>query len=413
MPAYLTRVGVFSYMRADGTVVRELRPPQEVFSEDSLKTLRDAPVTDLHPDDMVSPGSWRKHSVGHVSGDPKKDGDFIAGELAIQDESAIQRIDAGERREVSCGYETKTIEEKGFWFGQEYDAVQTNIRYNHVGIGPKGWGRAGESVSLRLDSHSAVMVQNDFGVFTEKKKEKRNMPVEPAVFSFNRNTNQAIYDGLKYDVSKRADALSLIEKMKEGEGFSVRKDQQAHDEALAQLDRGAEMLAGLQQLLFAVANFIISDRDQPGEGEDTPEQGTLTPGNGGDPGALEGPGQGGGGNGGGGNGGSKPKGDSNDSLLDERLDRRDKIRTAAAKYAKNVSTEGKSNVALMKGVLSSLGVVAESEEESVLEAVFDAAIAVREKSPSINIIPKNDGEEKPKNVEDAYLASLRNAWRNE
>jgi hypothetical protein len=40
----------------------------------------------------------------------------------------------------------------GVWQGQHYDAVQRKIRGNHVALGPKGWGRAGPEVRLRLDS---------------------------------------------------------------------------------------------------------------------------------------------------------------------------------------------------------------------------------------------------------------------
>jgi hypothetical protein len=151
-PAYLTRAGVLDYRRADGTVVRELRPPSEVFAPASLATLSSAPLTDLHPSEMVSPANVRKLAIGHVSDDVRQDGQHVAANVTVQDADAIAAVEAGQRRELSCGYTCDLDETPGTYNGQPYDAVQRSIRYNHVGIGPKNWGRAGSSVALRIDA---------------------------------------------------------------------------------------------------------------------------------------------------------------------------------------------------------------------------------------------------------------------
>jgi hypothetical protein len=151
-PAYLTRAGVLDYRRPDGTVVRELRPPTEVFAPASLATLSAAPLTDLHPSEMVSPANVRKLAIGHVSDDVRQDGQHVAANVTVQDAAAIAAVEAGQRRELSCGYTCELDETPGTYNGQPYDAVQRRIRYNHVGIGPKNWGRAGSSVALRIDA---------------------------------------------------------------------------------------------------------------------------------------------------------------------------------------------------------------------------------------------------------------------
>ena len=151
-PAYLTRSGVLDYRRADGTVRRELRPPSEVFAPASLATLGAAPLTDLHPAEMVSPANVRKLAIGHVSDDVRQDGQHVAANVTVQDKAAIAAVEAGQRRELSCGYTCDLDETPGTYHGQPYDAVQRTIRYNHVGIGPKNWGRAGSDVALRLDA---------------------------------------------------------------------------------------------------------------------------------------------------------------------------------------------------------------------------------------------------------------------
>lgn len=149
--ARLTRVGVLEYRRADGSVQRELRTPEEVFKADSLATLTSAPVTERHPTEMVTPVNVRKLRVGGA-GEARKDGSFVVSELQVEDADVIAKVDSGELQEISCGYHCKLDATPGVWQGQSYDAVQREITYNHVALGPKGWGRAGSEVSLRLDS---------------------------------------------------------------------------------------------------------------------------------------------------------------------------------------------------------------------------------------------------------------------
>ena len=159
-PAFLTRAGVLDYRRPDGSVRRELRPPSAVFDAQSLATLAAAPLTDLHPAEMVSPKNFRRLAIGHVSDEVKQDGQHVAARVTVQDADAIAAVQAGERRELSCGYTCDLDETPGTYRRadgtvEHYDAVQRNIKYNHVGIGPKNWGRAGSSVALRLDSSDA------------------------------------------------------------------------------------------------------------------------------------------------------------------------------------------------------------------------------------------------------------------
>lgn len=168
VPAALTRVGVFPYRLPDGTVRREFRPPEEVFAEDSMRSLRDATVTDLHPPEMIRPNNYRKYGVGHVKDDAKADADqiHVRGTVVVQDADTIAKIDSGARKEVSMGYGCILDPTPGEYNGEKYDAIQRNIRYNHVALGPSNWGRQGSTVSLRLDSADAMIesVSIDSGI---------------------------------------------------------------------------------------------------------------------------------------------------------------------------------------------------------------------------------------------------------
>ncbi len=156
--ANLTRTGIFTYRDAGGKEVREYRSPEEVFKADSLQTLHLAPIVIGHPA-MVGPDNWQRHSVGTIGEDVRADGKFIVAKAVVQDRKTIDGIEAKRLCELSCGYEVDLVHTPGVTpEGEHYDALQTNIRYNHVGIGPAGWGRAGGEVRLRLDGNGDVVL---------------------------------------------------------------------------------------------------------------------------------------------------------------------------------------------------------------------------------------------------------------
>jgi len=150
VPANLTRTGVLTYRRADGGVQRELRLPDEVFSSASLDTLRGAPLTVGHPG-LVTPETYSKTSVGHVADDVRADNQFVAAKVRVQESKAVKAVESKALKELSCGYTCDIEVASGEYQGEKYDAIQRNIRYNHVALLPVGGGRAGSEVALRLD----------------------------------------------------------------------------------------------------------------------------------------------------------------------------------------------------------------------------------------------------------------------
>lgn len=151
VPAFVTRTGIFEYKLADGTIQRELRPEDEVFHADAIATLEDAPVTDLHPTSFVNPANYRSLERGHARNVARKD-EFVSATLVVQDADMVRAIETGERSEISLGYTCDLDFTPGEYNGEKYDAIQRNIRNNHVAVGPPKWGRAGAEVRMRLDS---------------------------------------------------------------------------------------------------------------------------------------------------------------------------------------------------------------------------------------------------------------------
>ncbi|SSW67296.1 hypothetical protein AVE30378_02550 [Achromobacter veterisilvae] len=145
----LTRTGVFEYRDGGGNIRREFRPPEEVFNADSMASLRGKPITDGHPG-KVTAKNVRQHMVGTALSGGRQDGENMVGDIHIFDTGPV---DAG-NKELSLGYELELDETPGVSpQGERYDAVQRNIRYNHLAVVKRG--RAGNA-RLNLDAADAV-----------------------------------------------------------------------------------------------------------------------------------------------------------------------------------------------------------------------------------------------------------------
>lgn len=159
VPARLTRTGILEYRLPNGKVRRELRTPEEVFRADSLKTLVGATVTDLeHHRGLLDPETWKDATLGHAD-NIRADGKFVVADLNINDADAVRQVENRELHDISCGYQCRLDFTPGIYEGQPYDAIQRDIRYNHVAVLPPGKGRAGTDVALRLDANDAVCVE--------------------------------------------------------------------------------------------------------------------------------------------------------------------------------------------------------------------------------------------------------------
>ncbi len=158
MEAAVARTGVLEY--SDGTRTwREYRPAEEVFAEDSVATLRGAVVTDDHPEKLVTPETFKAVTCGNAEGAPRRDGNLVVTDLMVQDAALCELVKAGARKEVSCGYTCEVEHSPGVTpEGEKYDAIQRQIRHNHIALLPPGEGRSGPEVSLRLDG-AAVQVR--------------------------------------------------------------------------------------------------------------------------------------------------------------------------------------------------------------------------------------------------------------
>lgn len=155
--ARIARTGIQLYRNADGTTRREYRPPAEVFNADALASFSLLPLTLNHPPEAVTAENVGIYEVGTIGETVKQDGKFVATTVVVKKADAIKAVLAG-TQELSCGYECDLDFTPGEADGQKYDAIQRNVRGNHVAIVPQG--RAGPEVRMKLDSTDAVAVDD-------------------------------------------------------------------------------------------------------------------------------------------------------------------------------------------------------------------------------------------------------------
>nr|AGC71910.1 phage protein [uncultured bacterium A1Q1_fos_25] len=149
----MTRSGIFVYRDGQGNTVRELRPPEEVMHPEALASFALVPVTNDHPSELLTADNAKQYAVGSVSESVVPEGDKVRASLMITDAAAIEALDAG-KSELSCGYTADVEFSPGVWNGQPYDAVQRNIRGNHVALVDAG--RAGPACAIRMDAAGAA-----------------------------------------------------------------------------------------------------------------------------------------------------------------------------------------------------------------------------------------------------------------
>jgi len=149
--ARIARTGIQVYAgrevgKPEMDVVRVYRPESEVFHQDAMASFTHRPITIDHPSEAVTASNWKKHAVGLTGDIVSKDGGFVRVPMTLMDQAAIDTVRAG-KRELSCGYTCDLKWEAGTTpEGEAYDAIQTNIRGNHLAI--VGAGRAGSDCRI-------------------------------------------------------------------------------------------------------------------------------------------------------------------------------------------------------------------------------------------------------------------------
>lgn len=118
----------------DRATVKVYRPADEVFQSAALKSYAYRPITIDHPAGAVTADNWKTLAVGQIGGEVVRDGEFVRVPLVLMDAKAVAAVRDG-KRQLSMGYTTTLHFDSGKTpEGEEYDAVQRDMRMNHLAI---------------------------------------------------------------------------------------------------------------------------------------------------------------------------------------------------------------------------------------------------------------------------------------
>lgn len=164
----LSKVGVFPYF---GKQIHEdlepekiyfvYRPEEELSNPETINSFKLVPWTDEHAmlgsesDGLMPP---EKKGIHGVVGEQVyfEDG-YLKGNLKIFSERMEDLIESG-KKELSIGYRCLYELAEGVYNGQQYQAIQRNIRGNHLALVQEG--RAGRDVSV-MDHFKFTFDAND------------------------------------------------------------------------------------------------------------------------------------------------------------------------------------------------------------------------------------------------------------
>ena len=255
--AIVTCCGVFTYKRADGTLQRELRLPEEVFAPATLESLKLKPVTLNHPTELVTPENADMLQVGSLGDNPSStnqeynwngeptdwkkltDGLNVAVDMIITKKDAIDAVING-KQGLSMGYtcDIEMAESGSTWCGVEYDYIQRNIKYNHCAIVDAG--RAGDNakIELRVDSADAVLedklVTKDGGTKMLKKINLDGIDYE---------AEESVIKALNTEKKRADDAVAELSKFKEDSAKELSVMTAERDTQKERADKAEEDLA--------------------------------------------------------------------------------------------------------------------------------------------------------------------------
>jgi hypothetical protein len=235
--AKVARTGIQEYLASEigltdrnpNEIIRVFRGEGEVFATDSLASYAYRPVTVDHPGESVTAENWKDYSRGQIGAEVVRDGEYVRVPMILMDQTAIADWKDG-KRELSMGYSAEIVMQDGVApNGEKYDAIQKNLRMNHLALVSRA--RGGSQLKLG-----------------DNLNEDRNMALKTIIVDgLSVETTDAGELAIKTLQSKLADAQSAITNANT-----------AHQQAIADKDKE---LAKKDAELDALKGKVLSDAD--------------------------------------------------------------------------------------------------------------------------------------------------------
>lgn len=217
---YIARSGILEYARADGGVHREYRPPEE--NQAALDSFDTVPFTNNHPmEGLLTAENTRDYQVGTVVR-AEMDSDKIRAAILCTDAATAKDIKDG-KVELSCGYLCDVDDTPGEVDGQRYDAIQRNVRLNHVALVSSG--RAGPEVRLRADSDAEILPADSQRIGVEEQPAMKKIRIDGVEYEASETVAQAFEKFAAGSVAQaKADADALAQAKADADKANARAD---------------------------------------------------------------------------------------------------------------------------------------------------------------------------------------------
>jgi hypothetical protein len=188
-------------VKGDG-IINVARLPEDVFSPESLATLDNIDITELHPGEtIVNANNFSRVSKGHVTSPGIRENNHIRVKAIIKDKSLVERINSG-RNQVSLGYRNHYIKQSGEFDGMPFTYVMKNIKYNHLASVPGG--RAQTAVVLDSAIEEDIMSKELEAKITALEAENKQLKAD----NENKNQQATIDIAIEKGVKERTEIIT-------------------------------------------------------------------------------------------------------------------------------------------------------------------------------------------------------------
>ena len=255
----LSKVGVFEYLGSSisapepDRIYRVYRPESELSDPACVESFKLLPWVVEH--DMLGEGeipAERKGIEGIIGQDVFYQDGYLRGNIKVFSDRLAELIETG-MKELSLGYKCTYEFTPGKFDGQQYDAIQRDIRGNHLATVEEG--RMGKEVSV-LDHSIITFDSKDFVMAKKAQVQKAKTPTE----SKQQNTQDMEEEEKSMDMEEGAEMtmgemsmmikkmmplMADMEKLKEmvnggGSGEAMEEGEEMEDKPAATQGEGME-----------------------------------------------------------------------------------------------------------------------------------------------------------------------------